>query len=863
MNVQKIIRNKKIVIGVIISALVAISALIFALLYINKREKFEILFYSSSGKEVIFSYEDKSYKTFEILEASDDKMQLQIFNRDKEINAVTLWISKDHKVVEEKKLSFDKGKCVIDLKEYQSGSYDVSVGIKGEVGTTYYVSDGSIFEQLACEERVKDQNLVQLKDLQFDNGLEISYPFIWNTGGKLCNITGNLVFSSEEQGEMIITNMTETDICANHVFAHTPLWNYKIDYPFGEFEEEVYYYINATTVNDKHIDISKIEINTQEELDSLLQDGVLQLMSDTNSIVFEGEYDLKNLQINKPVNMELSGNINVSELLYIQFDNKGSISIDTTKNAVSINEKIVFDIPNAEITWEGEDKLAFEYIHQYMNVGSYNGERVNENIGGTGESKLVSATINGVDVMIDGNYVSVESSYTNPIFLDSSVLSTQLSEEGTSEIIENEGDYYLLVTDLSGNKWGYLISQTTPNYTLPVVYITTDSGNDITSKEEYVAAKFSIDYNGKTEYVNVDDAIIKVRGRGNSTWKLDKKPYKIKFESKTSLFGLEESKEWVLLANHVDRTLIRNTVAFETSKILDKFLFVPSSYPVDVFVNGEYQGVYTLGEQIEIKSGRIEIEGDKDSTEVDTNYLIEWGGQGEVTSFGDNRFGTNMHMSIEVKNPDSDILTEEQFNYIANYIIEADEAVEALEGYEEYIDIPSLIDWFLIYEFTYNTDGIFRRSDFFLKKQGDKLYAAAPWDFDYAFGNFYMDIASCEGWICLGNYNTDAYEGKYIKPNWITYLLNDESFKKQLKTRWAEVGEAMYTEALATIDEMQLEMGVSINENFKVWDDCLGQKVQYESWRTASLTTYEEHISYLKDFIEKRYSWMDETINAM
>lgn len=860
MESQKQSLKKKWII-IAISALVVISALIFVLYMFNSKKDFQVVFMGGDNKEqIVFSYNEGNYTQFEILGNGEEK--LIITNRLKEIEAVTLWICKDENVCESE-LKFEKSKCVVDLSEYANGSYDISLGIKKSDGTVYYVSNSSVFEQLVREERIKNQTLTQLTGLCFENDLIINKPFIWMTNGKQVDVNGSIFFESELEGSMNVINTSEDDILSTHIFCNTPLWNYEISYLFGDFKEEVYYYINAQSVNGNNIDITKLEINNAEELQRLVKDNVLKLKDETKEVVVSGDFEMKNLTLDRPVNVTFSGKIEILDCLLFDFNDKSEVNIDTSNNIANISDKVLFDVPNTDIIWNGNDKLSFEYISQYMNVASFNGNDTDEYIAGTGTNRLVSATINGIDVLIDGNYIFVKSSYNQPVFLDSALLNAKYGNAGDGKIIENEGKYYLVVTDEKGEEWGYLINLDKPSYTLPIVYITTTLGEDVVSKEEYITGSFSIDYNGSADYENIDDALINIRGRGNSTWKLDKKPYKIKFDKKTSLFGLEEAKDWVLLANHIDRSLIRNTVAFEMSKILDNFLFVPSSYPVDVFVNGEYQGVYTLGEQVEMKSGRIEGNGDKNSTEIDTNYLIEWGGQGENTSFGNNRFSTDMHMSIEVKVPDAKVLTKDQFDYIANYIIATDKAVMALEGYEEYLDIPSLIDWFLIYEFSYNTDGIFRRSDFFMKKQGGKLYAAAPWDFDYAFGNFYMDPYDARGWICLGNANTDAYEGKYIKPNWITYLLEDENFKQKLKERWAKVGEKMYLEALSTVDDMKNQIGLSVNENFILWDNCLGTHLQYESWLTSGLGTYEEQIEFLKTFIEKRYLWMNETINAM
>ena len=98
-----------------------------------------------------------------------------------------------------------------------------------------------------------------------------------------------------------------------------------------------------------------------------------------------------------------------------------------------------------------------------------------------------------------------------------------------------------------------------------------------------------------------------------------------------------------------------------------------------------------------------------------------------------------------------------------------------------------MIDWFILNEFSYNIDGTFRRSDFIMKKKGGKLYMATYWVYDYAFGKFWRDSFGFDEWICFGNENTK--DDNYIWDNWMRYLLTDDKFKTQLKSRWEQVGE--------------------------------------------------------------------------
>ncbi|MCD7783689.1 MAG: CotH kinase family protein [Firmicutes bacterium] len=248
--------------------------------------------------------------------------------------------------------------------------------------------------------------------------------------------------------------------------------------------------------------------------------------------------------------------------------------------------------------------------------------------------------------------------------------------EETSAVGEPENvsvSYSELSLDSVSELKEYISDGALDTYSLPIIYITTEGGSEITSTEEYISGSFSIFYKGTETYSDIEEKSMNVRGRGHSSWKLDKKSYKIKFDKKTSLFGLTAAKEWCLIANHSDCSLIRNTLAMEMATVLDSFIFVPTSHMVDVFLNGTYIGVYSICEQIEMKDGRIP--GDRNSTEVDTDYLLELGGNEKATSFGNNVFATELCVYVTIEEPDEAILTYAQYSYISSYLKAVDDAI--------------------------------------------------------------------------------------------------------------------------------------------------------------------------------------------
>ena len=141
---------------------------------------------------------------------------------------------------------------------------------------------------------------------------------------------------------------------------------------------------------------------------------------------------------------------------------------------------------------------------------------------------------------------------------------------------------------------------------LPHVYINTFDGKDVTSKKAEVSVNlYMVD---EKDSVAVYDSIA-IRGRGNSTWNLEKKPYRIKFKEKTRFLGHERAnaKKWTLLANHGDKSLIRNALASYIGDLCGQ-VFTPGARFVDLTMNGVYQGCYQISDQIEVRKKRVDIE---------------------------------------------------------------------------------------------------------------------------------------------------------------------------------------------------------------------------------------------------------------
>jgi hypothetical protein len=296
------------------------------------------------------------------------------------------------------------------------------------------------------------------------------------------------------------------------------------------------------------------------------------------------------------------------------------------------------------------------------------------------------------------------------------------------------------------------------------------------------------------------------------------------------------------MRNHVAQVMA-STLSFEYS---------PTQAFVDVFLNGEYLGVYNLGEHLEAGEGRVEVE--YDAGAVDCGYFLEAGGVvSGVDVNGMNYFHADLLKFVLIKSPEYESLTTEQFQFIKNYFLEANAAIKKGKGYEKYLDMESVIDWLIMTEITYNTDCSWRRSTYFKKNPGEKLVMGPVWDFDLAFGNFSKDNAGFDTWV------SSEPDDDYIGETWSTYLLKDPEFQKAFRKRWKEVSEDLKNVALSEIERSYEILSPSADLNFKRWD-ILGKKVAFERHDTTNYKTYSSQIYYLQNFLIERFAFIDAQV---
>ena len=352
---------------------------------------------------------------------------------------------------------------------------------------------------------------------------------------------------------------------------------------------------------------------------------------------------------------------------------------------------------------------------------------------------------------------------------------------------------------------------------LPTVYVDTENGRAITSKVNYVPASLRIKGFGLFEDMDAVDC--EIRGRGNTTWTWPKKPYLLKLGEKKSIFGMPKHKRWILLANFMDRTLMRNLVSMKVAS-LTKLDWTPGCEPVELVLNGKHMGSYLLIEQVRVDKNRVNVTemkpGDNEGDAVTGGYLLEldfhYDNEVQWTDKhgGSVEWGENGGIPFGVKYPDPDDLTAQQLAYIQQYVSDTAEAIygedfqDPDKGYAAWIDVDSFVDYWIVFEVMGNHELGNPGSVYMHKDRGGKLVAGPCWDFDWGILSYYTSPQARTGLI----------NGNAI---WYARLFQDPAFKAKVKARFEELLPE-FRKIPDYMDECEKLLTESAKLNFAMWN---------------------------------------------
>ena len=400
--------------------------------------------------------------------------------------------------------------------------------------------------------------------------------------------------------------------------------------------------------------------------------------------------------------------------------------------------------------------------------------------------------------------------------------------------------------------------QTHDKYKVFTLNITTENGVNVRSKDEYVNCYISLD--GKGEY-NDFSGSARIRGRGNSTWEwYDKKPYRIKLDKKHKMLGLGKEKDWVLLANYRDPTDLMNAFMFEVADWMG-MKYVNNTRFVEVFLNGDYRGVYQLTEQVEQGENRVEV---ADEGGILLGIDLD-DGPGLSPDANDNFWSPIFSMPICVKYPDEP--TEEQLDEIRNLMMPLEQAINDADydALDELMDMKSFMTMAMLQEYAENVEICAPRSVYMYKDAGGKWFMGPFWDWDagydfnwnapdmYSSHTFFDDYRE----LVLGS-DPAKRKGMYgSTPKFFTNMFNNTRYVREYKELWNSVKDSIFTRNWEVMERyVKNLLDGPYERDFLRWPIK-----KYTYWGLEDIDV-EEEIDNMKTWLMNRTDYLTKIINA-
>ena len=418
---------------------------------------------------------------------------------------------------------------------------------------------------------------------------------------------------------------------------------------------------------------------------------------------------------------------------------------------------------------------------------------------------------------------------------------------------------------------------------LPILVIDTNK-RDILDDPK-IQADLGIIDNGVGKRNTITDAYNNFKGkigielRGSSSqWYSPKKSYG--FETRdaaganldVSLLGLPADNDWVLTATFSDKTLMRNALTYSIARSTGHY--ASRTRFCEVVLNGVYQGVYTLAEKVKRGTKRVNVSKlkttDQTGDALTGGYIVKLDkATGAAAAAWTSKFQNpanplESNILFQVEYPKVDDITKPQLAYIQAYVDSFETALntrpftDQRRGYRHYIDTKSFIDYFLLTELSRTIDG-YCFSTYFSKdrtSKGGKLTMGPAWDYDLAWGN----AGFCAGDSVIGWVYSNAHCGGHQVPFWWRKLLSDPAFAQELRDRWLTLrATALSTNSLdELIDANAAQLQESQVRNYTAWP-IMGKYV----WANAvAFATYNEEVDYLKSWMHRRLTWLDNELNS-
>ena len=416
---------------------------------------------------------------------------------------------------------------------------------------------------------------------------------------------------------------------------------------------------------------------------------------------------------------------------------------------------------------------------------------------------------------------------------------------------------------------------------LPIVIIETENRVAITDEPKVTAHMKIIDnasgINKVTDPASDYDGLIGIELRGAYSQSLPQKPYGLETRDSlgqnrnVSVMGMPVENDWILLANYNEKTFIRNPISFYLFRKMGHY--APRSRLCEVVLNGSYDGIYLFTEKIKRDNDRVDIARlDPDDNAGDSlsgGYIFKI----DYYSFEDSWLGNyspvdypGAEVHYVYHDPTAGELTSQQKNYIQSFVNEFETVLygsnfkEPGEGYRKYVHVPSFIDYFIIGELSRNVDA-YKKSAFYYKdrdKNGGLVHSGPVWDFDWAWlylneGCIHFETTDGSGWA----YRIDECYPWPSPSGWIVRLMQDDQFVDAMYTRYFQLRETFLSNESIHhyIDSVAELVSDAQVRHYERWD-ILGRDVGAPEHPPIP-DTYAGEIDRLKEWIDKRLTWLD------
>ena len=429
------------------------------------------------------------------------------------------------------------------------------------------------------------------------------------------------------------------------------------------------------------------------------------------------------------------------------------------------------------------------------------------------------SNINSIEIQSQSSFKYIR--YVSPLKKDISIENIEVYGYESKGDEQNEGNFYQATN-------------------IPLIVVNTEGTIDFRKKTEQTQCTLTVINNGKISTKQTG----KIRIRGNSSKDLEKHAFQINLDKKEKILDMPaKAKKWVLLANHMDKSLIRNLVAFKISSLLGQ-KYSPACKSIDLIVDGDFEGNYIICDKIEKGEGRVELDSmDETYNEypnITGGYLMEIDGFADQEPY---HFTSKKGVKVTIKYPDT---TNQQNSYLKNWFDSIEENIYNNQIVDN-VDLETFSQFFILNEFCADIDSVW--SSYYITKQrnDDKMHFGPAWDFDLSLDNDnrLYPTNSKGKWI----FNFGLSSGTFRQ--FISKLVSCPKSLNYVQQKWLDVTTNSFTKenVFNFIEEQIKYIDESQKLNFKRWD-VLNKILQYEAVARGS---YEEEIKHLKEFIEERF----------